>query len=177
MSSPGAAKIKCETREHCGIGGRGDGEAHLTEAAGREIMLNLNASKHKQELTDLLKRHLVAWLEPGVEIEGKIIINEGLVRFNSHFKGEVSGDGEVIVAEQGEVEADVNVKAVSVTGKLKGNVHVQDRLEIRERGMVLGNIHTPILIVEPGGYFDGECHMPAAANTATSSETRSQESK
>ena len=140
-------------------------------------MLNLSASKHKQELTELLKHHLVALLEPGAEIEGKIRINEGMVRFNSHFKGEVSGDGDVVIAEQGEVEADVNVKSVTVTGKLKGNVHVQDRLEIRERGMVLGNIYTPILIVEPGGYFDGECHMPAATNLAISSETRSQESK
>lgn len=140
-------------------------------------MLNLNANKRKQEITELFKRHLVALFEPGVEIEGKVRINEGMVRFNTHFKGEVSGDGEVVVAEQGEVEADLDVKAVSVTGKLKGNVHVSDRIEIRERGMVLGNIYTPILVVEPGGYFDGECHMPATSNTAVPSETGGQTSK
>jgi cytoskeletal protein CcmA (bactofilin family) len=26
--------------------------------------------------------------------------------------------------------------------------------------VVLGDIYTPKLIIEPGGYFDGQCHMP-----------------
>jgi cytoskeletal protein CcmA (bactofilin family) len=26
--------------------------------------------------------------------------------------------------------------------------------------VVLGSIHTPCLLVDPGGFFDGQCHMP-----------------
>jgi cytoskeletal protein CcmA (bactofilin family) len=28
--------------------------------------------------------------------------------------------------------------------------------------VVVGDISTPVLVVEPGGFFDGQCHMPTA---------------
>ena len=111
--------------------------------------------------SDVVKHGLIVSLEPGAEIEGKMKLGAGSARINSHFKGEISGDGSLIVAERGELEADVNVKAIIVTGKVKGAIHVTDRIEIKERGVILGDIYTPILVVEPGGYLDGQCHMPA----------------
>jgi len=115
---------------------------------------------------------VIASLEPGAEIEGKMKFGGGTARINSHFKGEISGDGSLIVAEQGELEADVAVRAITVTGKVKGSIHVTDRIEIKERGVILGDIYTPILVVEPGGYLDGQCHMPTqdAENIKASAE-------
>ncbi|MGH9357051.1 MAG: bactofilin family protein [Terriglobia bacterium] len=107
-----------------------------------------------------LKQGVIASLEPGAEMEGKMKLGAGTARINSHFKGEISGEGNLIVAERGEVEADVSVGAISVTGKVKGAIHVTDRVEIKGRGVILGDIYTPILIVEAGGYLDGQCHMP-----------------
>jgi cytoskeletal protein CcmA (bactofilin family) len=49
---------------------------------------------------------------------------------------------------------------LSVTGKVKGTVHAKERLEINESGSVVGDIHTSCLPVDPGGFFDGQCHMP-----------------
>lgn len=113
-----------------------------------------------KKMGDLIKHGVVALLEPGIEFEGKMKLASGTVRLNSHFKGEIQGDGTVLVSERGEVEAEINVKSVTVIGKVKGSVRVKDRLEIRERGVILGDIFTPVLVVEPGGYFDGQCHMP-----------------
>lgn len=110
---------------------------------------------------ELVKHGVIASLEPGAEIEGKLKFGAGSARINSHFKGEISGDGNLVVAERGELEAEVNVKAITVSGKVKGSIRVTDRIEIKERGVILGDIYTPILIVEPGGYLDGQCHMPA----------------
>jgi cytoskeletal protein CcmA (bactofilin family) len=121
----------------------------------------------RKAVDELMKRGIVAMIEPGAVMEGKLSITTGTVRLNSHFKGEISGDGSVLVAERAEVEADIKVKSVTVSGKVKGSVHVSDRVEIKERGVILGDIYTPVLIVEPGGYFDGQCHMPAQASESS----------
>jgi cytoskeletal protein CcmA (bactofilin family) len=113
-----------------------------------------------KDMLQLQKQGIVAALEPGVDVEGKLTLPSGAVRLNAHFKGEIVGEGTVFVAERGEVEAEIRAKTVVVVGKIKGSVHAAERLEIRERGVILGDIFTPVLLVEPGGYFDGQCHMP-----------------
>ncbi|MGH9450615.1 MAG: bactofilin family protein [Terriglobia bacterium] len=127
--------------------------------------MSLGLGKEKST-TDLGKHGMTATLEPGAEMEGTLKISSGAVRINSHFKGEINGDGVLLIAEQGEVEAEITLKSVSVVGKVKGAVHATERIEIKERGVILGDIYTPVLVVEPGGYFDGQCHMPIQAAEA-----------
>ena len=118
----------------------------------------------------------VGWLDPGVEVEGKMKVTSGLIRVNTHFKGQIDSEGAVVVHDQGEVDGDIRTRILSVTGKIKGNVHASERLEIKEHGVVLGSIYTPCLLVDPGGFFDGQCHMPTpgpAAPGAAAPETKS----
>jgi len=122
-------------------------------------------SRRRQELAEL-PDDWVGWLEPGVELEGKLRVNTGLIRLNSHFKGEIHSEGTVVIHDQGEVEGGVRAKRVSITGKLKGTVHASERLEIKENGVVLGDIYTPCLLIDPGGFFDGTCHMPTPEPTS-----------
>jgi cytoskeletal protein CcmA (bactofilin family) len=114
----------------------------------------------RRELAELLDDDMVGLLEPGVEVEGKMKIACGMIRLNSHFKGEIASEGTLVVADQGEIEGEIRAKRLSIAGKVKGTVHASERLEIKEHGVVLGDIYTPCLVVDPGGYFDGECHMP-----------------
>ena len=106
------------------------------------------------------ERGMTAVLELGVEVEGKMQISNGTVRLNTTFRGEIVGQGAVVVGEQGEVEASIQANSITIRGKVKGAVRAAERLEIQEHGVLLGDIDTPVLIVEPGGYFDGHCHMP-----------------
>jgi len=114
----------------------------------------------RRELADL-PDDWVGWLEPGVELEGKMKVTSGLIRLNTHFKGEITSDGVVVVHDQGEVEGEIQSRVVSITGKVKGAVHAKERLEIKEHGILLGDIDTPSLLIDPGGFFEGQCHMPA----------------
>ena len=102
----------------------------------------------------------VTYLGPGVEFEGKIKGGYLYGRGAYDIKGDVVSDGLVIVGDRGEVEATIHAKTVSVAGKVTGNIHVSDRLEIKEHGVVLGDVYTRVLTVEPGGYFEGQCKMP-----------------
>jgi len=124
------------------------------------MAFGLGKTGRRRELAELLDDDMVGLLEPGVEVEGKMKISSGMIRLNSHFKGEIASEGVIVVAEQGEVDAEIHAKHVSIAGKVKGSVHATERLEIKEHGVVLGDIFTPCLVVDPGGYFDGQCHMP-----------------
>jgi cytoskeletal protein CcmA (bactofilin family) len=121
-------------------------------------------SQRGRELSDL-PDDWVGWLEPGIEMEGKMKVGTGLIRLNAHFKGELTSEGTVVIHDQGEVEGDIHARLISVTGKVKGNLHSSERLEIKEHGIVLGDIFTPALLIEPGGFFDGQCHMPTPEPT------------
>ena len=121
----------------------------------------LGKSSRQRELTSLIDDDMVGLLEPGVEIEGKVTISSGIFRLNTHLKGQIESAATVIVADKGQIEGDVHTKLISITGSVKGNVHATERLEIKEHGVVHGDIYTPCLVVDPGGYFEGQCHMPA----------------
>jgi cytoskeletal protein CcmA (bactofilin family) len=113
----------------------------------------------RRQLADL-PGDWVGWLEPGVEVEGKMKVTSALIRVNTHFKGQIDCEGTVVVHDQGEVDGEIRTRVISVTGKIKGKIHASERLEIKEHGVVLGDIFTPCLLVDPGGFFDGQCHMP-----------------
>jgi len=123
--------------------------------------LGLGKDSDRRGSAPPLERGVTAVLEPGVELEGKMQISSGMVRLNTTFKGEIVGQGTVVVGEQGEVEASIQAIDITIRGKVKGAIRAGEKLEIQEHGVLLGDIYTPVLIVEPGGYFDGQCHMPA----------------
>lgn len=129
----------------------------------------------RRELSQLIDEDMVGLLEPGIELEGKLKVASGLVRLNTHLKGAITSEGAIIIANQGEVEGEVRTKIISVAGKVKGSIYASERIEIKEAGVVLGDIFTPCLVIDPGGYFDGQCHMPAPEpqqHTTTDVETR-----
>jgi cytoskeletal protein CcmA (bactofilin family) len=104
----------------------------------------------------------VALVGPGTEFEGTLKAGAGQVCLNAAFKGTAASEGTILIEENGDVAAELTAKVISISGKLKGTAKASEKLEIRARGVVVGDISTPVLVVEPGGFFDGQCHMPTA---------------
>lgn len=106
------------------------------------------------------KRHegVTAFLGAGAEFEGKLVLS-GAVRIDGIFKGEIKGSGTLIVGESARVESSLSVDAVVVYGEVRGTLDIRERLEIGAPGRVFGTIATPVLMVEKGGLFEGECRM------------------
>lgn len=103
---------------------------------------------------------LVALVGPGTEFEGSLKAAAGDVCLNSVFKGKVTSEGTITVDDAGDVAAELLGRNINISGKLKGNAKASEKLEIKAHGVVLGNITTPVLVIEPGGFFEGQCHMP-----------------
>ncbi len=99
-----------------------------------------------------------AFLGQGAEFEGKLIFN-GSVRIDGKFQGEIFGQGLLVVGEGAIVKANIDVKSAFISGDVEGKIQVQEKMNIHSTGKFLGDISTPVFIMEEGAVFDGTSHM------------------
>jgi cytoskeletal protein CcmA (bactofilin family) len=102
-----------------------------------------------------------AFLGKGTTFEGKMTF-EGLFRLDGKFNGEIFSGDSLIIGETGEVHAEITVNILIVKGKLEGSITAKTRVEIHPPGKILGDIQTPVLVIEEGAIFDGNCRMEKA---------------
>jgi len=95
------------------------------------------------------KSEIKAFLGPGSQFEGKLQFNE-IVRLDGSFRGEINSRDTLIVGETADVQAEVTVGTLVISGRFKGNVKALQRVELRSPAQVEGNIEAPVLVVEEG---------------------------
>ncbi|NNK84635.1 MAG: polymer-forming cytoskeletal protein, partial [Desulfobacterales bacterium] len=84
----------------------------------------------------------------------------GAIRLDGNVKGKInSNGGTVIVGEKAEVDAKIAVGVAIIMGRVHGTIDAQDRIEIYPPGRVVGDIQAPVITVEEGGIFNGNCIM------------------
>jgi cytoskeletal protein CcmA (bactofilin family) len=99
------------------------------------------------------------FLGPDVCIEG-IVKFKGTIRLDGELKGSVHGPGgAVVIGESARIEGDIHVGVAVIRGVVKGTVQAEKRIEVYAPGQVLGDIVTPVLSVEEGVAFSGNCTM------------------
>ncbi len=105
---------------------------------------------------------LTAFLDRGSRFEGKLHF-DGHVRINGEFKGDIRAEGTLVVGEGAALEAQVSVDTLVVSGSITGDVVARARVELHAPARVVGNITTPVLVIEEGSIFEGQCHMEGVA--------------
>jgi cytoskeletal protein CcmA (bactofilin family) len=101
---------------------------------------------------------LNGYIDKGSYIRGDLSFEETF-RIDGRFEGKVRSGGELILGDDADVNADMEVGRLSVNGKLKGSVHAAERVELLAGARVLGDISTPVLRIEEGAHFEGSCQM------------------
>lgn len=81
------------------------------------------------------------------------------LRINGSFEGKLDTKGSLIIGENAVVSADINGEEIVIGGKITGNITAQKQLQILSRAHIVGDIITPILIVESGAILQGKCQM------------------
>jgi cytoskeletal protein CcmA (bactofilin family) len=116
----------------------------------------------KRDLTGIGELH--ALLGAGARFEGKLAF-EGRVRIDGELRGEIVGDGVLVIGDGAKVEANVEVGTLIVRGGvLRGNVLARRLIEIHPEGAVYGDIQAPEIDISKGCVFEGRCTMlPAPA--------------
>ena len=103
------------------------------------------------------------FIDRGVSIEGKMVI-AGMFRIDGEVKGSIVSDHGLLLGENARVEGQIDANDVTIAGRFDGHIFAKERVEIQSKGVVTGDIHSPCLIIQPGGILDGQCHMLSATN-------------
>jgi cytoskeletal protein CcmA (bactofilin family) len=117
--------------------------------------------------TPIEKSEIKAFLGPGSQFEGKLVFNE-IVRLDGAFRGEVTSRDTLIVGESADIQADVEVGTLILSGRYRGNIKAATRVELRAPADVDGCIETPALSVEDGVTLNGSVTMKRAGDTGAS---------
>jgi cytoskeletal protein CcmA (bactofilin family) len=106
---------------------------------------------------------LSGFLAEGTVITGEIRFPE-ILRVDGKVSGKLISEKELVVGESGEVDAEIDVGVLSVSGRVTGTVRVRERVTIHPRGRIEGELilEKPGLIIEEGGVFEGNINMNAA---------------
>ena len=106
------------------------------------------------------------FIDQGVTLEGTITV-KGTFRVDGTVKGNIISEQTLILGENAKVEGQIEGNKVVIGGRYDGVIFAKGRVEIQAKGVVTGEVHSPCLVIDPGGIFDGRCHMLAASDTAT----------
>lgn len=95
---------------------------------------------------------------PGTHFQG-VISAQGTVRIDGTFTGEVKTQGDLVVGDNGVLEANIEARNILVAGEVKGNIFAKGKAEITPTGKVIGDIKVKNLIVDDGAIIKGTCIM------------------
>ena len=83
------------------------------------------------------------------------------------FKGDPkdAGDWTGFLEHGVRLEGKIEGHQVLISGAFHGTIHAGAKVELQPKSVVSGDIYTPCLIIEPGSFFDGRCHMLSSNTT------------
>ena len=97
-------------------------------------------------------------LSSDVEIKGNLKFS-GELTMEGKLEGEINTDGVLHLGETGAINGNVNVNSVIVRGKINGNVMAKDKIEIKSKAEVFGDIRAAKLVIEEGVTFVGKTEV------------------
>jgi cytoskeletal protein CcmA (bactofilin family) len=112
--------------------------------------------------TDDIKRrfgtNIRSALGPGTVIEGTFCF-DAPVCIDGTLTGEIQSSSILIVGEQAEVHARIEVGGLIILGKVIGQVNAEELVEIRSTGELRADIKTKRLVIEDGATYTGHVYQ------------------
>jgi len=112
----------------------------------------------------------------GVELSGDFYFPKR-VYIGGVVKGKVRAETLLEVGPTGRIEAEADVRNISIQGEFQGTIRASERVEIHKEGKVHGEIFSPCLIIESGAFFEGHCNMGGTENSTRSDSSKKHASK
>jgi cytoskeletal protein CcmA (bactofilin family) len=107
-------------------------------------------------------------LNSDVEIKGNLKFS-GELTFDGKLEGEVHTDGTLLLGDNAQVTGNVDAQSVTVRGRINGNIVAREKIEIKSKAELFGDIKAAKLTIEEGVTFVGktEVNPNKVAPTAT----------
>lgn len=108
---------------------------------------------------DIKEGLLSGFISKDTSLTGEVNF-KNMLRVDGHLSGQVKSEGgTLIVGNNGQVDADIEVAVATIHGTVNGDIIASQRLELGRAAKVNGNIQTPSLVIEQGAVFEGSCKM------------------
>ncbi len=107
----------------------------------------------------------------GTKLEGMLEAT-GIIRVDGFVQGKIVTPGNVIVGEEGRVNAEIEAGNLIIMGEITGNVVIRNTLELKKGGFLRGDICSAKVIVEEDSFFDGKCLMTDPGNPSKKREKK-----
>lgn len=115
---------------------------------------------------------MLTFIGEGSEIEGKYTFTgTGTILLNGKFQGEFMTTDTLIVGEKAVVTATIRAGSVVIWGEVVGNVHASERVELKGAGRVFGTLEAPVVVLEDGVFFEGQCRMAVTKPDETTQDS------
>jgi len=97
-------------------------------------------------------------LNSDVEIKGTLKFS-GEMTFDGKLDGDIASEGSLNLGDNAVVKGNINVNNVVVRGKINGNIVAKEKIEIKSKTELFGDIRTPKLVIEEGVTFVGKSEV------------------
>ena len=104
----------------------------------------------------------ITLLAKGVHLKGEIRV-EGTVRIDGRLEGEIYTKGQVIIGEDGLVQGTISAGTVVSSGRIKATVRAVERVQLLKTAILIGDVHSPVLMMEDGAKIQGTTDMGVTA--------------
>ena len=101
----------------------------------------------------------MAYQTPDCKITGTVKF-DGPMRVDGKVDGKIITDnGDLVVGETGTVNADINTKSAIVEGRVDGKITASDKVVLKQKAHLIGDLQAKTLVVEEGVVFVGRCNV------------------
>jgi len=97
-------------------------------------------------------------LNSDVEIKGNLKF-AGELTFEGKLEGEIQTDGLLNLGDSAVINGNINAQSVVVRGKINGNINAKEKIEIKAKTELFGDIRATKLVVEEGVTFVGKTEV------------------
>ncbi len=97
-------------------------------------------------------------LASDVEIKGSLKF-AGELSFDGKIEGDITSEGNLTIGENAIVNGSIDANSVILRGKINGNINAKDKIEIKTKAELFGDIRAAKLAVEEGVTFVGKTEV------------------
>ncbi len=112
-----------------------------------------------------VKGELNGFLDGGSHIQGELLF-EDTFRIEGKVTGNIKSRGDLVVGENGEIDGEIRVGQLFVSGVVRGTIEASGRVELTAGCRVTASLKSPVLVIEDGAYFQGRCAMDRSQGQA-----------
>lgn len=84
---------------------------------------------------------------------------ESAAKVLGKFEGSITSKGKIHIADGSECKATITAKEVAVEGRIEGDVEANDRIELKPKGVVEGDIVAARMTMAEGASINGHCRI------------------